>query len=495
MSKKNKKSEENKKSNLLDTNNESSISHLMDEVKSGMFHFDDSIDFIEDKVIDSSSIDDSSINVSNINNVDEIKEEVSQQVLDEYDSDALDELLFESQNTFASEVENEEFKSKANLEEALDQQDVVEDTDETKDNSVVFNGSELESFESVEIEELDFVSDEQLQSTIESILFASDRPVSLASIKQVFQGTNVNNSRIKHTLENLKTYYAAQISGVTLEDVGSGYQLRTKLDNMEFLKKSLKAKPFKLSGPALEVLAIVAYKQPTVKNEIDQIRGVESGHLLRALMEKNLVHFAGKSDLPGKPMQYVTSRKFLEIFSLRNLKELPTLSQIDELLPEGIGEEEIAKPKLHDITDDLSQKTGTTYSEGEEELNKITDQLQAIETSSDFFEKEKIRQKEQKELEKAQNIKEALAVGEEVSSRDKNWLKKYEEKLLNPEPTTSMTTSTNIFSEVSDSLNYVEENEVENSKLEVNHSDDIDDIPSWSDPEITEANDIADIES
>lgn len=223
--------------------------------------------------------------------------------------------------------------------------------------------------------------------------------------------------------------YAGVRRGVSLEEVPGGFQLRTKMDNMEFLRRSVKGRPFKLSGPALEVLAIAAYKQPVTKAEIDEIRGVESGHLLRALMERNLMMFQGKSDLPGKPMLYGTTKKFLEIFSLRNLKELPTLSQIDELLPEGIGEEEINKPKLGDVTEAMSQQIGSTYSEGEEELTKITDQLEKITSTTDFFEQEKIRQKQEKEKEKAQNIREALAVGETVPTRDINWLKKYDEAL------------------------------------------------------------------
>lgn len=293
-------------------------------------------------------------------------------------------------------------------------------------------GSELEGFDAAPIEELEFLEEPRLESIIESVLFATDRPISIPSLKQIFKGTNVTNARLKKALETLQVEYAGSHRGVTLEEVGSGFQLRTKVDNMEFLRRSFKAKSFKLSGPALEVLAITAYKQPIVKAEIDEIRGVESGHLLRALMEKNLVLFAGKSDLPGKPMQYATTRKFLEIFGLRNLKELPTLSQIDELLPDGIGDEE-EKPQLADIADGLAEKTGQSYSEGEEELLKISDQLEKIDTSSEFFEKEKLRQKQERDAEKARNIQDAIAVGEEVSTRDRNWLKKYEEQLLQPE--------------------------------------------------------------
>jgi len=132
-------------------------------------------------------------------------------------------------------------------------------------------------------------------------------------------------------------------------------------------------------------------------------------------------------------MQYGTTRRFLEIFGLRNLKELPTLSQIDELLPEGIGEEVEDKPTLAMVTDSMSEQVTTiSYSQGEEELGAIEEQLISISTSSEFFEQEKIRQKMKRDEEKAQNIREALAVGEEVLKRDVNWLARYEEALNQP---------------------------------------------------------------
>jgi segregation and condensation protein B len=290
-------------------------------------------------------------------------------------------------------------------------------------------GTELDAFESANIEELEFVEEERLDSIVESVLFASDRPVSLNSLKLVFKGTNIKGDKIRRALDRLAVELAGARRGVTLEEVPGGYQLRTKVDNLEFLTRTLKARQFKLSGPALEVLAIAAYKQPVIKHEIDEIRGVESGHLLRALMEKGLVNFEGKSDLPGKPMLYGTTKKFLEIFGLRNLKELPTLSQIDELLPEGMTEEE-AKPTLSQVTDSMSQTIGSSYSEGEDELAKITDQLVSINTSSDFFEQEKLRQKQKRDADKAQNLREALALGEVVSTRDRNWLAKYDEAVM-----------------------------------------------------------------
>ena len=353
----------------------------------------------------------------------EITEEMSAQMDEELGGD-----IEISANLFQSEEE----ESIGFLPEVADEEseDEVEEL-MTATADVDLEGSELDGFESAEIAELEFVEDEQAESIIESILFASDRPVSLASMKEVFKGTNIRKDRIKQILDSLAVDYASGRRGVTLEEITGGYQLRTKIDNMNFIRRTVKARSFKLSGPALETLSIVAYKQPVVKSEIDQIRGVESGHLLRALMEKGLCNFEGKAEnLPGRPMQYGTTRRFLEIFGLRNLKELPTLSQIDELLPEGIGEEEEEKPTLSMVTDSMSAEVKeVSYSQGEEELGLIENELQTITTSSDFFEQEKIRQKAKRDAEKAQDIRDALTMGEEVPRRDKNWLKKYEEAL------------------------------------------------------------------
>lgn len=297
----------------------------------------------------------------------------------------------------------------------LDNENEMQQTLLTEENSETQEASQ----------EAVFVDTFQLFSILESLFFASDKPVSFATLKTVFQNTNIDSKMLKKSIEELQSMYADPTRGVTLEEVTGGWQLRTKLDNMDFLKKISKARPFRLSGPALEVLSIIAYKQPLIKNEVDQIRGVESGHLVRALMEKGLVTFEGKTDLPGKPMAYSTTKKFLEIFGLRNLQELPTLSEIDQLLPEGIGEEE-EKETLSEVTANMAQSLTSSYSEGEEELSHITEKINSIDTSSEFFEQEKQRQKEKRDRERAEDIREALAVGETVEPKEVKWLERYE---------------------------------------------------------------------
>lgn len=290
--------------------------------------------------------------------------------------------------------------------------------------------NELAQFESVEIEEVEFVEYDRLMSIVESLLFSTDRPLTVDAIRAVFKGTNVKGKDIRSALTDFSIKLAAQDRGVSLEEIGGGFQLRTKMDNSEFMKRHVKGRAFKLSGPALEVLSIVAYKQPCIKSDVDEIRGVESGHLMRALMDRSLIRFAGKSELPGKPMFYETTRKFLEIFGLRSVEELPSLSQIDELIPDGIGEIEEEKKTLKDLTPELSlESSSTTYSDGETELLKISEQLSEINTSSDFFEKEKARQRRKRDEEKAQDIREAMMLGQDVEDKDQKWLKRFEQTL------------------------------------------------------------------
>ncbi|PIU00962.1 MAG: SMC-Scp complex subunit ScpB [Bdellovibrionales bacterium CG10_big_fil_rev_8_21_14_0_10_45_34] len=379
------------------------------------------------------------------------EEDKRHQLADEFDEivEETESLSEESQPSVAefsleeeSEMEDPDFTGsefdelelKATELDKTEKNDSEESASEELQESVNVSGTELEAFESAEIEETEFIEASQVKSILESILFSTDKPLSFDLIHQAFKGSNVTRAELRSALESYQIDLADSQRGVTLEIVANGYQLRTKIDNQEYLKRMIKGRPFKVSGPALEVLSIVAYKQPIVKSEVDQIRGVESGHLLRALMDRGLIKFGERSDLPGKPMNYESTRKFLEIFGLRNLKELPSLSDIESLIPEGIDEVE-EKPKLADLTDDLSMKAGVTYSEGEQELERITGQLTEISATTEFFEQEKIREKARKDKERAEDVKELLALGREVPFKDVRWLEKYERELLaNSEP-------------------------------------------------------------
>src|SRR5665213_4215395 len=137
-------------------------------------------------------------------------------------------------------------------------------------------GTELDSFEAAEIEDVEVLTEEQVVSIVESALFSTDKPISVAVIKQAFKGTNIRSKEIREAIATLQNQCVETSRGFTLEEVAGGFQLRTKASNMKYLRQSVKARPFRLSGPALEVISIVAYKQPTTKAQIDEIRGVES---------------------------------------------------------------------------------------------------------------------------------------------------------------------------------------------------------------------------
>lgn len=291
-------------------------------------------------------------------------------------------------------------------------------------------GTELEGFASAEIEVVEELPIERIASVVESLLFSSDKPQSVAMLKAAFIGTKVKSADIRKAIALLETQFANAERGVEVYEISGGYQLRTKVDNAAYLQKTIKARPFRLSGPALEVMAIVAYKQPCAKVQVDEIRGVESGHLMRGLLERGLIAFGEKSDLPGRPMYYETTRKFLEIFGLRQIEELPTLNEIDQLIPEGIGEPVEEKQTLSDVTEEMSQNAGTTYSEGEEELQSISSDLSNINLSTAFFEEEKKRVRDAKDLEKAQEIRERQVIGEAVTTRELNWLAKFDNGTL-----------------------------------------------------------------
>ena len=231
------------------------------------------------------------------------------------------------------------------------------------------------------------LDEDQMCSIIESLLFASDRPLSLASFQKIFKPTS--SKKIKKALETIRSSCQSKNRGIFLHEVAGGWQMRTKPENKNFLQQLHRPKDFRLSGASLEVLSIMAYKQPITKSQVDEIRGVESGHLIRTLMEKGLVRFQGKSDLPGKPMLYGTSTLFLEVFSMKNLQELPSLEEMETLLPEGMllsGEESsLTSTNPSQIAPTVSGDTPNHYSKDQDELQNIEATLKEIDLSCTLF--------------------------------------------------------------------------------------------------------------
>jgi len=181
-----------------------------------------------------------------------------------------------------------------------------------------------------------------LNSIIEALLFTSDRPLNAREIHSWLADETLSN--IKSALEELRFEYDTMGRSFVLKQVAQGYQLRTKSDYAQYILRMLKASPTRLSRAALETLAIIAYKQPILRHEIERLRGVDVGGILRTLLEKDLIRIMGRKSLPGRPLIYGTAKKFLEVFDLTDLESLPKLKEIKEFRleeqPAGEPEEE-----------------------------------------------------------------------------------------------------------------------------------------------------------
>ncbi|MEJ2200528.1 MAG: SMC-Scp complex subunit ScpB [Desulfuromonadaceae bacterium] len=176
-----------------------------------------------------------------------------------------------------------------------------------------------------------------LKPIIEALIFVSEAPVTLAQIAEVL---DEEKNRVLPLLRQLSEEYAAAGRGILLEQVAGGYQFRTRPEYAEWVRRLSRNKPFRFSRAALETLAIIAYRQPIIRAEIEYLRGVDSGGVLKTLLDKRLVRILGKKDVPGRPMIYGTSKEFLEFFGLKDLAGLPTLKELNELVPEASSVEE-----------------------------------------------------------------------------------------------------------------------------------------------------------
>ncbi|MBN2800365.1 MAG: SMC-Scp complex subunit ScpB [Deltaproteobacteria bacterium] len=171
--------------------------------------------------------------------------------------------------------------------------------------------------------------DPSLVGAIEALLFAAGAPVPVARLLEVLPGRE--RREVQGALEALGRRYQAPESGLSLEEIAGGWQLRTDARFAEAVGALMGGKTQRLSKAALEVLAIAAYRQPVTRKEIEDLRGVASGAVVRSLLERGLLRVGSRRDEPGRPLEYRTTALFLELFSLGELRDLPTLRERREL--------------------------------------------------------------------------------------------------------------------------------------------------------------------
>lgn len=187
-----------------------------------------------------------------------------------------------------------------------------------------------------------------IKSVIEALLFASERPLLADQIKNVL---NTDGASVRKAVEELANEYEQNNRGLRIAEIAGGYQMITAVSFAPFLKKLFKARHAdRLSKPALETLAIIAYKQPLTKGQIQSLRNVNIDGVMKSLLEKNLIRITGRKKAPGRPFVYGTTRLFLEHFGLKSLEELPKIENFESLAAkteageiESISEEEASR--------------------------------------------------------------------------------------------------------------------------------------------------------
>jgi len=166
----------------------------------------------------------------------------------------------------------------------------------------------------------------RLATIIESVLFAAATPVSLRKLVDILEGPTIKE--VQGALASLKEQYAPGQRGIQLLEVAGGYQLRTARENASWVRAVFREKPMRLGRATLETLAIVAYKQPVTRADIEAIRGVDADAAVSTLLARRLIKIAGRKEGVGRPLLYATTPEFLEIFGLKDLKELPALHEL-----------------------------------------------------------------------------------------------------------------------------------------------------------------------
>ena len=178
---------------------------------------------------------------------------------------------------------------------------------------------------------------EQIRAIIESLLFAAGEPLPLP---RLYELVDVDKKAVREALAELQEQMNLPGRGVRLVEAAGGWQFQTCPENAAWVGRLLQSKPVRLSRPSLETLSIIAYRQPVTRPEIEEIRGVDTGGVIKTLLDHDFIQIQGRKDVPGKPLIYGTAKRFLEFFRLKSLADLPTLKEMEELQEEALAGQE-----------------------------------------------------------------------------------------------------------------------------------------------------------
>lgn len=173
-----------------------------------------------------------------------------------------------------------------------------------------------------------------MKAALEAIIFASQQPLKVEKIVEIFsseESEECDKLLVKELINEIAKDTEEAGRGITLAEIAGGYQFRTKTAYAPVIQKLKAKRPPKFGPAAMEVLSIIAYRQPLTRADIEDLRGVDSGGIVRSLLEKRLIKIMGRREVPGKPMIYGTTKGFLEHFNLRDLSQLPPLKEFVEL--------------------------------------------------------------------------------------------------------------------------------------------------------------------
>ena len=168
-----------------------------------------------------------------------------------------------------------------------------------------------------------------LKQIVEGLLFSAPQPLSVEKLRRLVP--EMERAAVHKTVQDLIAEYDARQGGIHIARVAGGYQFRTRAELAEWTEKLHHTPAVKLSRAALETLAVIAYRQPVIRSEVDYIRGVDSGGIIRSLLDLKLIRVAGRKEIPGRPLIYATTRHFLEIFGLNSVDDLPSPEELGAL--------------------------------------------------------------------------------------------------------------------------------------------------------------------